>query len=271
MRERRPNLATIVGSSLAVVAAGSLLAFSSLAEQAGLQGLAVGGIEPAAPSRAGETRAIRLPAPVPATSSETPVDPLDELVRQAIERAETRKVAVAVASPEATDRPQAKPDRDPKPKRPAPAVGFAAKEGAVNEVETSDDGPPYGHAYGHYKNGKAGGPYPEGKAPGNSDHEKKDKKKQDKKKPKKGRGGAGSAPVYARTANDGGEAPGSNSKSKKVKKHAPGNGANSLHAPGKSGKASPAKQGNRGNGHGKKTGHAKHGKGKGKGHSKHGH
>lgn len=64
MREtRRPRLATIVGSGLAVVAAGSLLAFSSLAEQAGLEGLATGGIRPAAPaSRPG--RAITLPAPV---------------------------------------------------------------------------------------------------------------------------------------------------------------------------------------------------------------
>ena len=89
---RRPNLATIVGSGLAVVAAGSLLAFSTLAEQAGLQGLATAGIQPATPHRAPAGRAITIPAPAAAPPSE-PQAVVDRLVETTLALVEPAPVA----------------------------------------------------------------------------------------------------------------------------------------------------------------------------------
>lgn len=229
---RRPNLATIVGSGLAIAAAGSLLAFSSLAEQAGLQGLATGGLQPAQPQRGGATHAITVPAPATAP----PGDPRDELtrrVREVIERTDTEPVTTTVAF-EPAERPVTDPPKSkPEPERPDPIEPTARV--VVEEPEEADpvaeDGPPYGHAYGHHKN------------------KNKDKDK-DKSKPAKkheAKPAASDQPVYARNAND-------ESKAKPSKQP-------KLHKVGKAPKSN-----------GKAKGHDKHShsNGKGKGHSKHG-
>ena len=238
---RRPNLATIVGSSLAVAAAGSLIAFSSLAEQAGLQGLSIRGIQPAQPGHGGGGgHAITVPAPSTAPPGE-PRDALTQLVRDTIER------DVRVAAPQPVrvvefDPAPAPRKRDRRLERPEtqPRVAVATPD-ETGEVETAEwDGPPYGHAYGHYKNKHDAKP----KAP---------KKKPAPKVRTKDQ------PVYARTAAD--DKPGRGPKPPKTNKlekvdETPGNG--------------------NGNGKAKAKGHSKHshgngkGKSKGKGHSKHG-
>lgn len=241
---RRPNLATIVGSGLAVVAAGSLLAFSSLAEQAGLQGLATGGLQPAQPQGGGTARPITVPAPATAP----PADPRESLtrrVRDAIARVDaepqTARVTFEPAPPPAE--PKAKREPKAKPKRPDPIEGTARI--AVNEPEDAEppasDGPPYGHAYGHDKNKS-------------KDKDKSKPKKKDEPK-------ASDEPVYARKAKDEPKAkPAKQPKLKKVEK-APkdnGNGKGKSHEKHSNGK---------GKGHEKNS----HSNGKGKGHSKHGH
>jgi hypothetical protein len=244
---RRPSLATIVGSSLAVAAAGSLLAFSSLAEQAGLQGLATGGLQPAAPARnGGGGHAITLPAP----SAEPPRDPRDaltDLVRDAIVRVdaprEVEPITFAVTVPAPPQRERA----DKKVRRPDPSENQAKVVVADPDVPSDDaetDGPPYGHAYGHYKD-KHQKPEPARKP-----------KPAKKHKPKSSSPGQ---PVYARTANE------DAGKAKAPKAKAP--------KPPKMKKVDKAES--PGNGHGKAKGHSKHsgngkGKSKGKGHSKHG-
>ncbi len=246
MTGRRPNLATIVGSGLAAVAAGSLLAFSSLAEQAGLQGLATGHIQPAAPASGGSTRAIRLPAPAPAPGE--PADPIEQLVRDTIARATLPVVAPAPArvTPGAPagdarahpERPRKKDKpRRAAPARPAAAVAFAPRE-APADTETPD-GPPYGNAYGHHKKPKK--PIPAKRA---------GKKHRPSSK-------AESGPMYARAADgDAGEA----------KDEAP------QWKPVKDKKAKKTTRGPRnGNGHAKHAHDNGKGRGNGKGHSKHGH
>ncbi|MDQ4124398.1 MAG: hypothetical protein M3134_02200, partial [Actinomycetota bacterium] len=98
---RRGNLATIVGSSLAVVAAGSLLAFSTLAEQAGLDGLAAGKLQPAQPGRVdGGGHVITVPAPATAPPGD-PREALVELVRDSQGRSRLRMVPpVETVAPE---------------------------------------------------------------------------------------------------------------------------------------------------------------------------
>ncbi|MDQ3957224.1 MAG: hypothetical protein M3273_02760 [Actinomycetota bacterium] len=101
-----------MGSSLAIVAAASLLAFSSLAEQAGLQGLATAGLQPAPPAR-GVTRAITLPGTAPASPRE-PREPVAQLIPEALsEPPET--VAAPVVEPPPSE--PAGPRPDPKPRR----------------------------------------------------------------------------------------------------------------------------------------------------------
>ena len=255
MRDRRPNLATIVGSSLAVVAAGSLLAFSSLAENAGLQGLVTGRIQPAAPARGGSIRAITLPAP--AAAPEEPADPIERLVRDTFARSSTPVVTVPAPAPPvtpgapSTERP-ARPEKKDKPRKrpatdkPSPAVAFVPRERAeetetVEETEAAEESP-QGNAYGH---------------------DKKPKKPKAPKPPKhsgKGKGGAkeDSGPMYARETAE----PESEPKDKGPQ-----------WGPAKEKKAKKVTA----EGSGKGKGHAKHdhdngkGGGKGKGHSKHGH
>lgn len=146
---RRPSLATIVGSSLAIAAAGSLLAFSSLAEQAGLQGLAAVGIQPAQPGTVGEGggKAITIPAP----STAPPSDPraeLEELVRETLERDQE----LAAAAPRPTISFARAPQRTrPERPEPVPVARVAVAGPPVDDDEPQWDGPPYGHAYGHYK------------------------------------------------------------------------------------------------------------------------
>jgi hypothetical protein len=241
---RRANLATIVGSSLAVVAAGSLLAFSTLAEQAGLDGLATGRLQPAVPGRTGTGgHVITVPAPATAPPGD-PREALAELVRESVRRAPVQEPppeAVTPARPPSPDKPEPKrtPRVDDSPK-------VAVTEPPVEEdVAAEPDGPPYGHAYGHYKNK-------------NEDrHE--DPKPAKKQRPKSR---SSEQPVYARTANEDGDSkpykpskPAKLEKVKKVKKaKSPGNG-----------------NGHGGHSNGKAKGHSKHAhKGKGKGHSKHG-
>ena len=219
---RRPNLATIVGSGLAVVAAGSLLAFSTLAEQAGLQGLSTGGLRPATPERVGRPQAITVPAPETAPPAE-PRDAVDELVRRVVERDEPGpEPAPRVAAPEPAD--------GPKVRRAANRARVATLAGpdAADEAKTREwDGPPYGHAYGHYKD--------------------RGERAEPARRPKKDRKPKASepAPVHARTANDGRAKP---SKPPKVEKAGKGNGkakGHSKHA--------------HGNGKDKDKGHSKHG------------
>src|SRR3712207_4029573 len=91
---RRPSLTTIVGSSLAVIAAGSLLAFSSLAEQAGLEALTARGLQPAQPDRVtGRAEAITVPAPATAPPGD-PRDDLTELVRATVAREDLDPIRV---------------------------------------------------------------------------------------------------------------------------------------------------------------------------------
>ncbi|MDQ3953476.1 MAG: hypothetical protein M3279_11020 [Actinomycetota bacterium] len=217
---RRPNLATIVGSGLAVVAAGSLLAFSSLAEQAGLQGLSTGGLRPAAPERAGRPQAITVPAPAPAPPAE-PGDAVDDLVRRVVERDERAPqpvLRVAVAPPEPPKRPKAR--------------SVASRARAATVANRDWDGPPYGHAYGYHKD--------RGERP------------EPARRPKKNRKPKASepAPAYARTTNGGGAKPPKPSKPPKAKKVGKSNGKAKGH--------SKHGHGN-GNGHGKGKGHSKHG------------
>ena len=230
---RRPNLATLVGSGLAVVAAGSLLAFSSLAEQAGLEGLATNGLQPAQPGRvAGKSHAITIPAP----ATEPPRDPRDalaDLVRDSIARADV--VAAPEPGPAFTPGPTPRRERPQPNRRPGrpdhianrARVAFAGPDSHGEEADAAEwDGPPYGHAYGHYK----------------KDHARPKKAKKHEPRPN-----SGEQPVYARTASD--EHPKA-PKPPKMKKAEKG--------PGKA----------KAKGHAK---HAhERGNGKGKGHSKHG-
>jgi hypothetical protein len=233
---RRPNLATIVGSGLAVVAAGSLLAFSTLAEQAGLEGLATHGLQPAGPGRGGETRAIRIPAPATAPPAEPP-GPIERIVRDAATRvaaapARPALPPVATTPPAGTapERPKkTPPHRSKRARRPSQPVALARSAAPAEDAETDWDGPPYGHAHGHDK-----------------------KAKKPKKHAPKGSYEPSEETVYARTGN---HKPKSSSprwkppKTKKVEK-----------------KAAPKS-------HGRGLGHTKHehSQGKGKGHAKHGH
>lgn len=247
---RRPSLATIVGSSLAVAAAGSLLAFSSLAEQAGLQGLAVGGLQPAEPERTrGGAQAITIPAPASAPP-EDPREALAELVRQTVERgAAERAPEVQPTITFATEpRPARRPNRPDRPERPdrieSPARVAVAGPDAADERESTEwDGPPYGHAYGHYgKKGKSEPKHPHKK------HGPKVRPRDD-------------GPVYARTA---GDEPARGPKPPKMKK---------VQKAGDSKAKGHAKHAHA-NGQAKGKAHAKHahgkGKAKGKGHAKHG-
>ena len=146
---RRPNLATIVGSGLAVVAAGSLLAFSTLAEQAGLEGLATGGLQPARPNRAEAAHPITVPAPATAPPRD-PREALTEIVRDTIARVD-RPVAVAEAPEPWSFTPavetRVKPKRIEKAKKPR----SAARVAIAPPVEKKTDGPPYGNAWGYHK------------------------------------------------------------------------------------------------------------------------
>lgn len=251
---RRPNLATIVGSGLAVAAAGSLLVFSSLAEQAGLQGLATGGLQPATPGRDGGTRAITISAPA---SSPTPEQTLRELVAQvdSDEPAPRAPVTPAAPAPE-RDRPP-RPDENPVQRErstdPALAARAVAPSAPAYAAQTDPAGPPYGKAKGHDKHAQ-----PE--------------KANATRRPKANGRRSPEAPVYARTRSTGGEKPKA-PKMKKVTKgpaaRTEGNGHHK-HAQGH-GKARG--HGKHARGHGKARGRGKHahGHGKGKGHSKHGH
>lgn len=233
---RRTKLATIVGSGLAVVAAGSLLAFSTLAEQAGLEGLATGRVEPARPARTG-AHAITIPAP----STAPPSDPrglLEELVRGSVNRTVTEpqpRVAFVVTPPEP---PAAEKPEKPHRRRVDDSARVAVVEPEVEEpVEAGTDSPPYGHAYGHYKNRPKDKDKPKHSKPGKKRESKDD---------------APDQPVYARSANEESDSkPPKAPKLEKVKKD--------------------KKQTSPSNGNGKAKGHSKHAhKGKGKGHSKHG-
>jgi hypothetical protein len=219
-----------------------LLAFSSLAEQAGLQGLATGGLQPAHPARGSNGgHVITLPAP----AAEPPRDPRNaftDLVRDAIARVDAPPAAELVTFTPAAPAPETHKPSSKKLRR--PDVGDQAKVAvagpAVSTDDVDSDGPPYGHAYGHYKD-KHGRPEPARKP-----------KPAKKHAPKPSSDGQ---PVYARTANDeAGKAKAPRPpKMKKVEKAAS---------------------------HGKAKGHSKHaeghgngkakGKSKGKGHSKHG-
>lgn len=237
---RRANLATIVGSGLAVVAAGSLLAFSTLAEQAGLEGLATRRLQPTHPAHAGRgAHVITVPAPATAPPGD-PRDELAELVRATVDRDRVRTAPVVAFQPPAAPSPQpdeARPDRS---RRVEPTARVAVTEPAAqDEAEAAEpDGPPYGHAYGHYK----------------------EKHKAPKHEP---RSRSSEQPVYARSANDETESkPPKAPKMKKVKKVKPaGNPGN--------GKAKGHSEHGNGNGYGHSK-HAGKSNGKGKGHSKHG-
>ena len=224
---RRGNLATMVGSGLAVVAAGSLLAFSTLAEQAGLEGLAAGRLQPAIPGRTGSGgHVITVPAP-PSTSSGDPREALAELVRESTRppRVETPAPPVAADPP-----PPEKPERE-RPRRIDDAARVAVIEPAVEEEpDTGEwDGPPYGHAYGHYKN-KHKEPNPAKK------HEPKTR--------------SSDQPVYARTANaESPSKPPKGSRLQKVKKVKEAEGHGNGNAKGHSKHAHK----------GKGKGHSKHG------------
>jgi hypothetical protein len=213
-----------------------LLAFSSLAEQAGLEGLATGGVQPAQPGRAaGSAHVITVPAPATAPPGGDPRDALVELVREST----GGRVRVAALPPVAIlPEPRSRPQR---PQRPEPTPPRRIDGGARVAVapadydgpdEAEDGGPPYGHAYGYYKK-KHEEPKPAAKhTPRHRSPEQ---------------------PVYARSAKDGeGSKPAKAPKLQKVKKV-------------KKVKSVP------GHSNGKAKGHAKHAhKGKGKGHSKHG-
>lgn len=253
---RRPNLATIVGSSLAVVAAGSLLAFSSLAEQAGLDGLAAGGLQPMHPGRSnGGAHAITVPAP----STAPPGDPHDAIAalvrgtrthRDAGDGAPAERVAFAPPPPAepvvAEPQPETRPERRARIEQNA-RVAVAGPDVAKAE---KPDGPPYGNAWGyHKKNGEKPKP---AQRDGSRKHA--PKKQSD------------DAPVYARKANDGGASTSKPPKVKKVEK------VHKVKAPKGKAKGHSKHSLSNGHGNGKAKGHAKHGKGKGKakGRGKHG-
>jgi hypothetical protein len=256
---RRASLATVVGSSLAVVAAGSLLAFSSLAEQAGLQGLATGGLQPAHPGRTGSGgRAITIAAPPSAPPSD-PRETLAEAVRESGRRMRARTVA-----PVETAETERRPRREKaEPGRPSPVdrarvavaerdvasrVGAGDGETAASaESESAGrDGPPYGHAYGHHAG--RGAPRPSSKRVGPSrrtDHARSATDESERKDPK--------APQARKVEKV--------EKVEKAPRHSNGKAKGHL------------KHGDAGNGHsnGRAKGHPKHAhKGRGKGHSKHG-
>lgn len=219
----------MVGSSLAVAAAAALIAFGSLAEQAGLRGLAAGGLQPAQPERAGNGgRAITVPAPSTAPP-EDPREALVELVRETIARDQAVRTPQPRPAIEFTPAPRdrGRPDRD--------LIENQARVAVVDdELETTQaGGPPYGHAYGHYKNKH------KDRAP------KPSKRKDDSKD------GHQDAPVYARTAND--DEAGDSPKAPKMKKVKPakGNGNGNGKAKGHAKHHGKAK--------GKGKGHAKHG------------
>lgn len=232
---RRPNLATIVGSGLAVAAAGSLLAFSSLAEQAGLQGLAAGGLEPAVPGRGSATRAITIPAPAaPPGEPATAGDTLRDLVARVVSEPPAQRAAIAPGAPPDRRSPARGPE-EKRPNRPERRAqpAFAARR--VAAAASADDaaeyaGPPYGKAKGHHKHDKA----EKAKAPR-------------KQKPARSQEGS-EAPVYAKTKASDSQKPKA-PKTKVTKKSAASRGQGKAH------------------------GHDKHARarGKGKGHSKHGH
>lgn len=250
---RRPNLATIVGSGLAVVAAGSLLAFSTLAEQAGLQGLATGGLQPARPNRTEAAHPITVPAPATAPPRD-PREALTELVRDTIARVDDPTVAVA-AAPEPRSftpivEPRVKPKRIEKaknPSRPSRTGGGARVAIAGPSTGKKAGGPPYGHAYGHHK----------------KDDNPKPAKAVKKHRPK----ASSNQPVHAPGSNGKGNGHTKAPKAPKAKSPKPPK----TKAPKANKVAKAASHGN-GGGNGKAKGHAKHAhKGKGKGHSKHGH
>ena len=223
---RRPNLATLVGSGLAIVAAGSLLAFSSLAEQAGLQSLSTGGLRPADPQRAGGTRAITIPAP--ASAPPGPRDAVDELVRRVVERDGGPPPAPVVAF----DPPRERRPRKPKVRRvdhPARVAGVAGPN-VPSDASDDSDGPPYGHAYGYHKR------------PGERPEPARRSKKAHKAKHP-----PGAAPVYARTTSDDGAGHSKPPKMKKAGKVA-GNGKQKGRGKGSA---------KHGHGHGKAKGHSK--------------
>jgi hypothetical protein len=233
---RRPSLATIVGSSLAVIAAGSLLAFSSLAEQAGLEGLTARGLQPAQPERTtGRAEAITVPAPATAPPGD-PRDDLTQLVRSTVAQ-ELDPIRVRTApAPAPAPLVEAPVRREPKPRpdRVEPRARVAVAEPEVPKP----DGPPYGHAYGYHKKDGA--------------------KPQPAQKHSRGKRGAKDSsddqPVYARKANDGTKPP-KPPKTNKVAK-VKGNG----HSNGKAKGHSKHADGPGNNGKGKAKGHSKHGK-----------
>jgi hypothetical protein len=233
---RRPNLATIVGSGLAVAAAGSLLAFSSLAEQAGLRGLATGGLQPTVPGRGGGTRAIVVSAPAapdgePATAEET----LRELVARVGSEDPVRSEPVVATAPvggPVRRRPAEKDDPARRERRDPVLAARRTATAAPEHAEAAEAyGPPYGKAKGH----------DERDDPAKSKTPRKQKRVRSQDAPE--------GPVYAKTNRAGGKSPKA-PKMKRVTRSAPASHGNS-----------------KGRGHDK---HA-HGKGKGKGHGKHGH
>lgn len=230
---RRPSLATIVGSSLAVIAAGSLLAFSSLAEQAGLEGLTARGLQPAQPDRAtGRAEVITVPAPATAPPG-GPRDTLTELVRSTVARQDLDPIRVSPPAPEPAPAPAPAPREAPSPKEPDRIEKRARV--AVEEPDAPEkEGPPYGHAYGYHK----------------KDGEKPEPAKQRSHGKHGSRKPSGDQPVYARKANeDDAKAP-KPPKMKKVDKAEGKANGHSKHAGG---------HGN-GNGKGKAKRHSKHGK-----------
>lgn len=250
-KPRKPNLATIVGSGLALVAAGSLLAFSSLAEQARLEGLATRGLQPAAPARYGNTvPAITLPAP------STPAEGRGGLLDELLEEGRTR-VAAAPQQSQAVTLRAAAPDQ-PRPKKPNPPAHGRDRDLRPDErrVLARAAAPP-GNVGAEWD----GDDYDEREIRGKKP--KKPKKPHPHKGPRKHDPAA--QPVYARsTADEDDERPSKPPKMKKVKKAADGHG-NKARAQGR------GEDHDEHDGKGRGKGHAKHdGKGRGKGHSKHG-
>ncbi|HYO60586.1 MAG TPA: hypothetical protein VEU29_01655, partial [Actinomycetota bacterium] len=207
---RRRNLATIVGSSLAVVAAGSLLAFSSLAERAGLDGLAAGGLQPMHPNRSsGQAHAITIPAP----STAPPGDPRDAIValvrgtrtHRDADGAPAERVAFAplpsVESGVGEPKPEAKPEAPKRPDRIDRQARVAVEGPDVAKVEKRD-GPPYGNAWGYHE--KGGDQAKPAQRDGSGKHA-----------PKKQSDGG---PVYARKASDDDASASKPPKVKKVEK-----------------------------------------------------
>ncbi|HEX2296593.1 MAG TPA: hypothetical protein VHN37_14970 [Actinomycetota bacterium] len=255
-RARRANLATIVGSGLAAVAAGSLIAFSSLAEQAGLEGLATGGLQPAHPGRTGGGggRAITIPAPATAPPSD-PRAELVELVRTTGERGRTPELVVRVADlPEPRLPARTGPSAPDARRRAQPAETQRRVAAATDPPEAETDhwgGPPYGRAHGYHG-----------------------KKPKSPRSPKRHRAEprSGDAPVYARSAHEAEAKPAKAPKMKKVEKKAGSTPPGHAKAKGHGKRGKSAGHSEHAPGRGKARGHSKHahGRGKGKGHSKHG-